>query len=101
MQTGPVTVRFTRYRAITEDRNGAMLELLILTTLDEVRFRTTRGDRRVVFSTGGGQTSPYNVHEHGGDFTFRAWTGYSRSIWVHCTGGITEGRNDNWTLSPP
>ena len=99
MQAGPVTLRFTSYRAITEDRDSAVLESLILPTLDEVRFQTTRGDRRIVFSAGGGQTSPYNIHEHGGDFTFRAWTGYSRSIWVHCTGGQTEGKNDDWTLN--
>jgi hypothetical protein len=101
IQAGPVTVRFADNRAMVEDRNGAVIESLKLPTLDEVRYKTTRGDRMIVFSAGGGQTRPYNIHEHGGDFTFRAWTGYSRSIWVHCTGGITEGRNDNWTLSPP
>jgi hypothetical protein len=96
---GPVMVRFNGPKAIVEDRSGTVIESLRLPTLAEVRYKTTRGDRMIVFSAGGGQTSPYNIHEHGGDFTFRAWTGYSRSIWVHCTGGVTEGRNNDWTLN--
>jgi hypothetical protein len=96
---GPVMVRFNGHKAIVEDRRSTVVEALRLPTLAEVRYKTTRGDRMIVFSAGGGQISPYNIHEHGGDFTFRAWTGYSRSIWVHCTGGQTEGRNDDWTLN--
>lgn len=97
-QTGPVTVRFNGYEAIAEDQDGKAIESLSLPTLDEVRFRTVRGDRQVIFASGGGQTNPFNVHLHGGDFTFKGWTGYSRSIWIHCTGGITTGRNDDWVL---
>ena len=99
MTKGPVTVRFTAHRAVVEDRTGDVLEWLFLVTLKEVRYRTTQGDRRIVFSPGG-PTSPYNVHLHGGDVTLRAWTGLERSLWVHCTGGITQGRNDDWTLVP-
>jgi len=95
---GPITVRFTEHEAITEDQSGQAIESLSLPTLDEVRFRTVRGDRQVIFAAGGGQTNPFNVHLHGGDFTFKGWTGYSRSIWIHCTGGITSGRNDDWVL---
>jgi hypothetical protein len=96
---GPVMVRFNGSKAIVEDRRSTVIESLRLPTLAEVRYKTTRGDRMIVFSAGGGQTSPYNIHEHGGDFTFRSWTGYRRSIWIHCTGGQTEGRNDDWTLN--
>ena len=96
---GPVMVQFNGHKAIVEDRRGTVIESLRLPTLAEVRYKTTRGDRMIVFSAGSGQTSPYNIHEHGGDLTFRAWTGYRRSIWVHCTGGVTEGRNDDWTLN--
>ena len=64
----------------------------------EVRYQTTQGDRRIVFSPGG-PTSPYNLHLHGGDVTLRAWTGRERALWVHCTGGITEGRIDDWMLN--
>jgi hypothetical protein len=92
-----VTVRFTDHRAVVENRAGDVLESLFLATLAEVRYQTTQGDRRIVFSAGGGQTSPYNVHLHGGDVTLRAWTGQERSLWVHCTGGITGERNDDWT----
>lgn len=92
----PVTVRFTDWGAVMEDRRGAVLDTLFLATLAEVRYRTTQGDRRIVFSPGG-PTSPYNLHLHGGDITLRAWTGRERSLWVHCTGGITGGRNDDWT----
>ena len=99
MRAGPVTVRFTHHRAVVENRTGDVLESLFLSTLHEVRYQTTQGDRRIVFSAGGGQTSPYNVHLHGGDVTLRAWTGQERSLWVHCTGGITEGRNDDWTVN--
>ena len=95
---GPVTVRFTEHEAIAEDQDGKAIESLSLPTLAEVRFTTVQGDRRVIFAPGGGQTDPYNIHLHGGDFTFKGWTGYSRSIWIHCTGGITSGRNDDWVL---
>ena len=95
---GPVTVRFTDWGAVVEDRRGAVLDTLFLATLAEVRYRTTQGDRRIVFGPGG-PTSAYNMHLHGGDVTLRAWTGQERSLWVHCTGGITEGRNDDWTLN--
>lgn len=95
---GPVTVRFTEDEAIMEDQDGKAIESLSLPTLAEVRFTTVRGDRRVIFAPGGGQTNPYNIHLHGGDFTFKGWTGYNRSIWIHCTGGIGPGRNDDWTL---
>jgi|GEM_PF-2117124 len=98
--TGPVTVRFNSPKAIVEDRRGVVIESLDLPTLNEVRFTTTQGTRMIVFTGGGGQTSPYNIHLHGGDFTFQAWTGYSRSIWIHCSGGMSEGRNDDWTLNP-
>jgi hypothetical protein len=94
-----VTVRFTDHHAVVEDHAGDMLESLFLSTLHEVRYQTTQGDRRIMFSAGGGQTSPYNVHLHGGDMTLRAWSGQERSLWVHCTGGITEGRNDDWTVN--
>lgn len=99
MQDGPVTVRFTGHRAIVEDRQGGIIEYLWLTTLDEVRYRTTKGKEMIVFGQGG-PTSPYNIHLHGGDMTLRSWSGHSRSLWVHCTGGVTGGRNDDWTLNP-
>lgn len=98
MASGPVTVRFTDHGAVVENRAGDVLESLTLVTLNEVRYRTIRGDRRIVFSAGG-PTGPYNVHLHGGDVTLRAWTGHACSLWVHCTGGITQGRNDDWTLN--
>lgn len=47
----------------------------------------------------GGPTNFYNVHLHGGDVTLRSWTGHSRSLWLHCSGGVTEGRNNDWTLN--
>jgi hypothetical protein len=97
MQDGPVTVRFTGHRAVVEDRQGGVIEYLWLTTLDEVRYRTIQGDRRIIFGQGG-PTSPYNIHLHGGDITLSSWTGHDRSLWVHCSGGVTEGRNDDWTL---
>lgn len=93
----PVTVRFTSHRAVVEDRDGGTLGSLWLPTLDEVRYRTIQGEAMIVFTP---ETSPYNVHLHGGDIRFRSWTGYDRSIRVHCTGGITEGRNDDWALNP-
>ncbi len=72
MGAGPVTGRFTDHRAMVEDRTGDVLEWLVLVTLAEVRYQTTQGDRRIVFSASG-PTSPYNVHLHGGDVTLRAW----------------------------
>ena len=98
MTAGPVTVRFTARRAVVEDRASDVIESLVLVTLGEVRYRTTQGDRRIVFGPGG-PTSPYNIHLHGGDVTLQAWTGHQRSLWVHCTGGITQGRNEDWTLN--
>jgi hypothetical protein len=98
MQDGPVTVRFTGHRAVVEDRQGNVVESLWLMALGEVRYSTINGDRRIIFGQGG-PTSPYNVHLHGGDMTPRSWTGHSRSLWVHCTGGVTGGRNDDWTLN--
>ncbi|MDS4058453.1 MAG: hypothetical protein RKP73_07765 [Candidatus Contendobacter sp.] len=99
MASGPVTVRFTDHGVVVENRAGDVLESLVLVTLNEVRYQTTQGDRRIVFGPVG-STSSYNVHLHGGDVTLRAWTGFERSLWVHCTGGITQGRNDDWTLNP-
>lgn len=99
MQTGPLTVRFTPYTVRVEGPDGDVMESRFLTTLEEVRYQTTQGDGRIVFSAGGGQTSPYNVHLHGGDVTLKSWTGYQRSLWVHCTGGVTSGRNEDWTLN--
>jgi hypothetical protein len=99
MRAGLVTVRFTDHRAVVEDRAGDVLESLFLATLAEVRYQTTQGDRRIVFSAGGGQTSPYNIHLHGGDMMLRSWTGAERSLWVHCTGGITGERNEDWTVN--
>jgi hypothetical protein len=98
MQDGPVIVRFTGHRAVVEDRQGNVVESLCLMALGEVRYSTINGDRRIIFGQGG-PTSPYNVHLHGGDMTPRSWTGHSRSLWVHCTGGVTGGRNDDWTLN--
>ena len=94
--TGPVTVRLTDWGAVVEDRRGAVRDTLFLATLAEVRYQTTQGDRRIVFDPRG-STAPYNLYLHGGDVTLRAWTGHERSLWVHCTGGITEGRNEDWT----
>lgn len=99
MKGRPVTVRFTLYTTRIEGLDGSVMESLFLSTLHEVRYQTTRGERRIVFSAGGGQTSPYNIHLHGGDVTLRSWTGHERALWVHCTGGVTEGRNDDWTLN--
>lgn len=99
MQAGPVTVRFTPYTVRMEWPDGDVMESLFLTTLEEVRYQTTQGDRCIVFSAGG-PTSPYNIHLHGGDMTLKSWTGYQRSLWVHCSGGVTTGRNEDWTLNP-
>lgn len=98
MMAGPVTVRFTHHRAVVENRTGEVLESLFLVTLAEVRYQTTQGDRRIMFSAGG-PTSPYNVHLHGGDMMLRSWTGAERSLWVHGAGGITGGRNEDWTAN--
>jgi hypothetical protein len=98
MQDGPITVRFNGRRAIMEDRNGGAIESLWLTTLHEVQYRTIQGDRRIIFGQGG-PTDPYNTHLHGGDVMLKSWTGRSRSLWVHCTGGVTEGHNNDWTLN--
>ena len=53
MQDGPVTVRFTGHRAVVEDWQGGVIEYLWLTTLDEVRYRTTKGEGMTVFGQGG------------------------------------------------
>jgi hypothetical protein len=98
MQDGPMIVRFDGWRATVEDSHGRPIESLWLMTLDEVRYSTIKGDRRIIFSQGG-PTTPYNTHLHGGDVTLKSWTGRSRSLWVHCSGGVTEGRNDDWTLN--
>jgi hypothetical protein len=82
-----------------EDHHGQVIDSLWLTTLGEVRFKTTRGDRMIVYGQGG-LTNFYNVHLHGGDVTLRSWTDHSRSLWVHCSGGVTGGRNDDWMLNP-
>jgi hypothetical protein len=55
---GPVMVRFNGHKAIVEDRRGTVIESLKLPTLDEVRYKTTRGDRMIVFSNGGGRPAP-------------------------------------------
>lgn len=73
-------MRFNQHEAIVEDQDGKTIESLSLPTLAEVRYRTVRGDRQVIFAGGGSQTNPYNIHLHGGDFTFKGWTDYSRSI---------------------
>jgi hypothetical protein len=99
MQDGPMTVRFIGHRAVVEDRQGGVVKSLWLMTLDEVRYRTTKGKEMIIFGQGG-PTSLYNIHLHGGDVTLRSWTGRSRSLWVHCSGGVTGGRNDDWTLNP-
>ncbi|MBK8754739.1 MAG: hypothetical protein IPL99_25255 [Candidatus Competibacteraceae bacterium] len=96
MQAGPVIVRFTPYTARVEGLAGDGIESLFLTSLEEVRYQTTQGDQQIIFSAGG-PTSPYNIHLHGGDVTLKSWTGYERSLWVHCSGGVTQGRNQDWT----
>ena len=53
LQDGPVTVRFTDYRAIVEDRQGHVLDSAWLTTLDEVRYRSTEGEGTLVFGPSG------------------------------------------------
>ena len=87
------------------DRESHALHMLLsrarvhaLTTLDEVRYRSTEGEGTLVFGPNGA-TNPYNIHLHGGDITLGSWVGHTRSMWIHCTGGITEGRNDDWTLN--
>ncbi len=100
MQAGPLIVRFTPYTVRVERPNGDVLESLFLTTLDEVCYQTTQGKRWIIFGADG-STSSYNLHLHGGDITLKSWTGYERSLWVHCTGGVTSGRNEDWTLNPP
>ena len=41
MQDGPMTVRFTGYRAVMENHHGQVIDSLWLTTLGEVRFKPT------------------------------------------------------------
>lgn len=83
------------YRFLGRARSHA-IERLFLPTLSTVRYQTKIGAGRVVFGAGSGETSPFNVHLHGGDIALLPWLGRKRSVWVHCTGGITEGRNDDW-----
>jgi hypothetical protein len=94
-----VTVRFDGWRAVVEDPHGQAIESLWLTTLGRVRYSTIQGDRRIIFGQGG-PTDPYNTYLHGGNVTLKSWTGRSRLLWVHCSGGVTGGRNDDWTLNP-
>lgn len=98
MMSGPITVRFSGNTAFVENSDGSSIESLSMATLSEVRFKTTQGDRRIVFGSGG-QTNSYNIYLHGGDITLRSWTGKSRSIWIHCTGGMTSGQNNDWSLN--
>ena len=56
-----------------------------------------RGHQSVI-ETGLAEMDEMTLHLHGGDVTLRAWTGQERSLWVHCTGGITGERNDDWTV---
>lgn len=46
MQAGPVTVRFTPYTVRMEGPDGDVMGSRFLTTLQEVRYQTTQGDRR-------------------------------------------------------
>lgn len=94
--TEPVIVRFSDHTAFVETLDGQTLEQLSIPTLARVRHETTLGAGRVVFGVGHGQTSAYNVHLHGGDMLLRSWFGGERSLWVHCTGGVTGGLNEDW-----
>ncbi len=76
---GPVTVRFTDWGAVVEDRRGVVRDTLFLATLAEVRYQTTQGNRRLVFGPGG-RTTAYNIHLHGGDITLRPWTGREHAL---------------------
>lgn len=96
-EAAPVAVRFSYSFAVAETLDGHTLERLFLPTLSAVRYDTKLGAGRVVFGAGTGDTNPYNIHLHGGDIALRSWLGRERSVWVHCTGGITEGRNGDWT----
>jgi hypothetical protein len=47
-------VRFNGPKASVEERRGTVIEALRLPTLAEVRYKTMRGARRIIFSNGGG-----------------------------------------------
>jgi hypothetical protein len=44
----------------------------------------------IVYTRSG--TSDYNKKIHGGDITFKSWLGFTKHLWVNCTGFITEGK---------
>jgi len=86
-----LTVRFTGHTATLIDSSGTVLTSLSLPTLARVNYDTIEGPDQVIFEAAMALTSPYNMHVHGGDFTFRSWLGNERGIWVHCTSLATEG----------
>ena len=75
---------------VTDKRTGRVRKTLQVPTLHKVNYDTTTGKNMIVF-TGKG-TSPYNIREHGGDITLKAWFGVEKHIAVNCTGLVTEGR---------
>ncbi len=69
--------------------NGKLINSVKLPTLSSVNYDTTVGKNMIVFTAGG--TGPYNKKVHGGDITFKSWLGFTKSLWVNCTGYVVEG----------
>ena len=75
MADGPVILKFSEHYVLVEGANGKVIESMFLATLHEVRYQSTKGAGRIVYSAGSGDTAPNNIYLHGGDVTLRSWLG--------------------------
>jgi hypothetical protein len=81
--------QFVGKNVIVKEKKGNVLDILYVSTLDNVNYDTKFGENMIVFSGRG--TSPYNIRVHGGDMTLKSWFGFRKNIAVNCTGLVTEG----------
>jgi hypothetical protein len=82
-------VRFEDKQVDLYTFDDEFIRSLPVTTLNQVNYNTTLGDKMIVFRPGG--TNEHNIRIHGGDIRLKSWFGFSKNIAVNCTGFVSEG----------
>lgn len=82
---------FKNRKALVLNRDTGKVEgRLRVPTLHEVNYETIEGKGKIIFDGYG--TDSRNVLLHGGEIILRSWSGEERTLWIHCTGYVTEGK---------
>jgi hypothetical protein len=84
-------LNFEKNKAVIINRiTGKEERKLRIPTFYQINYETIEGTGKIIF-TGHG-TGSHNVLLHGGEIILKSWFGRERTLWIHCTGFVTEGK---------